>query len=345
MIFPKNILIVRTDRIGDVVLSVPLAGLIKKAYPDCKVTFLLREYTKSLAEGNPYIDKVLVLKERQGKILFSDNVRMLRSYRFDTSLTVYPTFITSIITYAANIKNRIGTGYRWYSFFFNYKVYEHRKYAEKHELEFNVNMLKQLGIETEVNKSTVKFDISAGEPEKEKVKEVLEQEGVSLGKPLIIVHPGSGGSAVDLPLIKFRELIERISASLDANIILTGSESEKEICMQLLVHEKVHNLAGKFNLGEMKALIGFCDIFIANSTGPLHIAAAMGKYIIGFYPRIRACSVDRWGPYTTKAVVFSPEIDCTNCTREQCAELKCMNTIDVSNIFAETEKIYKLIAK
>ena len=59
MIKPKNILIVRNDRIGDVVLSLPLAGLIKKHYPDCKITFLLRNYTKDIASDHPNIDNVI----------------------------------------------------------------------------------------------------------------------------------------------------------------------------------------------------------------------------------------------------------------------------------------------
>ena len=61
---PKNILIVRTDRIGDVILSLPLAEIVKRKYPDCKITFLVRKYTSSLVKDNPFIDHVLLLKEK-----------------------------------------------------------------------------------------------------------------------------------------------------------------------------------------------------------------------------------------------------------------------------------------
>ena len=64
---PKNILIVRTDRIGDLILTLPLAGLIKKQYPDSKVSFLVREYTKNIVSNHPYIDEVIVLKRSQWK--------------------------------------------------------------------------------------------------------------------------------------------------------------------------------------------------------------------------------------------------------------------------------------
>jgi len=79
MIEPKNLLIVRTDRIGDVVLSLPLAELVKRHFPDCKVTYLLREYTKCLAQGHPFIDSILLLKEKEGKILIKNIFRELKN--------------------------------------------------------------------------------------------------------------------------------------------------------------------------------------------------------------------------------------------------------------------------
>ncbi len=69
MIEPKNLLIIRTDRIGDVILSLPLAELVKGHFPNCKVTYLLRNYTKCLAQNHPFIDEILVLKEEKGKVL------------------------------------------------------------------------------------------------------------------------------------------------------------------------------------------------------------------------------------------------------------------------------------
>ena len=75
MTAPKNLLIVRTDRIGDVILSLPMAGIIKKHFPECKVSFLLREDTKCLAENNSYIDEILVLRMHNGKILLNDNIK------------------------------------------------------------------------------------------------------------------------------------------------------------------------------------------------------------------------------------------------------------------------------
>ena len=339
MTTPKNILIVRNDRIGDVVLSLPLAGLIKKRYPDCKITFLLRNYTKDIANGHPNIDKVIILKEDNGRIPVWKNVNQLKKGLFDASIIVYPTFITALIIFLARVKSRVGSGYRWYSFLFNKKVFEHRKYAEKHELEYNVNLLKVFGIEESISTKNVLYDIHINKTSMEKVDKILTDSGVEFEKKIIIVHPGSGGSAIDLPIEKFSVLVNNLSLLDEANIIITGNEDEKNICSTISANTNAIDLSGKFNLSEIICLISLSEIFISNSTGPIHIAAALGISTVGFYPKIRACSPERWGPYTQNKVIFTPEIECNDCTREQCERLNCMNSIDIENVTKEVTKL------
>ncbi|MCX6170053.1 MAG: glycosyltransferase family 9 protein [Ignavibacteriales bacterium] len=334
---PKNILIVRTDRIGDVVLSLPMASIIKKYFPECKVTFLLRQYTKPLAENNPYIDDVITLIEVNGKPSISKNVSQLKN-RFDVSVVANPTYSIALILFLSNIKERIGTGYRWYSFFFNRKIYEHRKFGERHELEYNVRLLQQLGIDESVNEENVSFGISSSKKDTAKIKNHLASIGIDFSKRIVIVHPGSGKSAVDLPVEKMKSLVKSLSKE-EVEIFITGSGPEKELCQSLVVNNSTKNLAGIFNLGELTALIDQADLLIANSTGPIHIAAALGKYIIGFYPKFIAASSKRWGPYTTKKKIFSPNIDCNNCTRKQCENLNCMDSIIVEDVVSAAKEI------
>jgi lipopolysaccharide heptosyltransferase II len=343
MINPKNLLIVRTDRIGDVILSLPLAGIIKKHFPECKVTFLIRDYTKDLVTNHPFIDNIITLKEVAGKVSIRKNVAEIKKYNFDSSIIVYPTFATSLITFLSGIKHRIGTGYRWYSFLFNEKVYEHRKYAERHELEFNVNLLKKFNIDEKITPANVKFDLYPNPESDKKVKQELQENNIDPIKPIIIFHPGSLGSSIDLPLEKFKELIQLVNDKTKFQIILTGSKDESILCENLVLNNMIKNFAGEFSLSEMISLINLSDIFVSNSTGPIHIAAALKKYTIGFYPKILACSAKRWGPYTEKAIIFTSERECENCKREQCSSIDCMSSINVFNVFVEIEKIYKLV--
>ncbi len=342
MISPKNLLIVRTDRIGDVILSLPLAEIVKRKYPECKVTFLVKEYTSPLLKGNPFIDKVLILHERKGKVLTAENIKIIKAENFDTSIIVYPTFKLALINFLSGIKSRIGTGYRWYSFLFNKKVFEHRKYAEKHELEFNVGLLRKIGIEEKVSPAEINFHLKVSDKEKKSIDSFLKDNNVNLQKKILIIHPGSGGSSVDLPTNKLIDLTKRLSEIENLQILITGSKAEKELCSRFVLNDSIKNFAGKFDLSKLITLTGFADLFISNSTGPIHIAAALNKHVIGFYPKILSCSAERWGPYTEKRTIFSPTIDCSNCSREQCEKLDCMNSIDIGRVFDECKTILKI---
>ncbi len=335
---PKNILIVRTDRIGDLILTLPLAGLIKKQYPSSKVSFLVREYTKNLVSHHPHIDEVLVLKELDGNVRLFDNIKLIKQKKFDSCIVVYPRFRISLIVFFSGIKNRIGTGYRWYSFLFNQKVYEHRKNAEHHELEYNVNLLEKLGIKINLNESNVSYDLTVDDNALQNVIKTLIDEKIDLQKQIIIIHPGSGGSSMDLPTNKFTWLVNKLDND-NYQIILTGSKNEIELCEKIKSSNKVKNLAGKFDLDELTALISKSSMFISNSTGPIHIAAALGKYTVGFYPKIVSCSKERWSPYTNKKLVYEPQIDCKNCTREQCEKLNCMDSIDITKVYTDIKNV------
>lgn len=336
---PQNILIVRTDRIGDLILTLPAAQIIKKHYPDCRVSFLVREYTKELAMNNPYIDEVITLAEKKGKAGFWPNFRTVKKRNFDSAVTVYPRFNLALLLFLAGIKNRAGTGYRWYSFLFNRKVYEHRRYGNKHELVHNINLLKAIGIEDTVTEKNVIYGLSPSEENRAKADKELKEMGVDLSKPIVIFHPGSRGSSVDLPLEKMKELVKRTAEETDALVLLTGSPEEKDYCADFAVNKNIFNVCGKFNLGELTAVIERADLLAANSTGPLHIAAALGKHIIGFFPKIQGLSPVRWAPFTEKRNIFVPPINCTNCSRKQCAELDCMNHIDINLVFDTIREI------
>ncbi|PIW70214.1 MAG: ADP-heptose--LPS heptosyltransferase [Ignavibacteriales bacterium CG12_big_fil_rev_8_21_14_0_65_30_8] len=341
MIKPKNLLIIRTDRIGDVVLTVPLAELIKKYYPDCKITFLVRKYTKEILYNHPFIDETIIAKTKGNKLTFFENYKILKNKNFDTVVVVSPSFIISLIIFLSNTENRIGTGYRWYSFLFNKKVFVHRKFAEKHELEFNVELLKEIGIDEIINSSNVKYSLQVNTNNKEKIENLLRVNNILLSKPIFIIHPGSGGSSVDLPANKFKELIQKILTDFDVNIIITGSKEEKIICQNLVVNDSIFNFTGKLSLSELIYLINECKLFISNSTGPLHIAAALNKNVVGFYPNLLACSYKRWGPFGSKTKVFIPQNECKNCKLEQCSSEECMNNIDIDDVINYIKNIEK----
>ncbi|MEW6195244.1 MAG: glycosyltransferase family 9 protein [Bacteroidota bacterium] len=327
----KNILVVRTDRIGDVVLTLPIASIIKKHFPDSRVTFFLSEYTKPLAENNPFIDDVITPITSNGKIDIISNVKQIKN-KFDCVITAFPTYKIALILFLSGIKTRVGSGYRWYSFLFNRKVFDHRKTAEHHELEYNVRLLQQIGVNEDINPSSIEFGLRASQKSEQTVNAKLRGLGINANDKFIIIHPGSGGSALDLPIDSLKKIVQQLSITNKIKILLTGSEKEKTLCQLFALNNNTLNVASLFSLSEMIALIDRSILLISNSTGPIHIAAALGKQVIGFYPKVRTCSEERWGPYTNKKVIFKPDNSCSGHTIEQCREQNCMASIKVEEV-------------
>ncbi|NUN07728.1 MAG: glycosyltransferase family 9 protein [Ignavibacteriaceae bacterium] len=333
----KKFLIVRSDRIGDVVLTLPMAKLLKKHFGEAQISFMCDTYAAPVVRLCPEIDEVIEIRKSGSKIDIAGNIRLLKGKTFDNVFVVSSEFRLAFIMKAAGFRKITGNGYRLYSFLYTHKIYDHRSKVEKHELEYNLSMLSSEFSPAEISRSEP-VTLSVPENVKSAAREILLKAGANKGKKNIIIHPGSGGSSVDLPLTKMNELARQISALGECNLIITGSSKESKQCEIVAAGTGAIIVQGNLSLDLFAGLISCTDLLIANSTGPLHIASALGLNTIGFYSKIRVLSTKRWGPYSSKGYTFEPEIDCSDCTREQCERLDCMNTID-------TKKVLNLVTR
>lgn len=330
-------LIIRTDKIGDVLLTLPIAVKLKEKNSTDQVIFLAQNYTQPLVKLCNSVDKVISVDEHN----FLDLIEILRSEKIDVAIVARPTIKNALIPWMAGIKTRIGTKYRIYSFLFNKRVSHHRKYSVKHEALYNLDLIEPLGIQNLNNLENISFGITPSEEEQELLKRKLRKRGIDLSKKIVVFHIGSGGSSIDWNPVKFRELGINLLKRKDCELILTGSHKEFLLNYELFFdyREKVHNLAGDLDLKELFHLFSLADVYVGNSTGPTHLAAIAGTYVIAFYPKIKVASQIRWGPITKRRIIFEPEIDCLNCTQLQCKALKCMDSIQIEKVYWEIEKI------
>ncbi len=325
---PRKILIVRTDRIGDVVLSLPMIAALKSIVPNADVAFLLRSYTKDLVADQPGLDRVLLYDRAGVQKKFGEMLSEIRSEQFDAVVVTYPTLRLALLVFLARIPWRIGTGYRWYSFLFNKPIFEHRRTAEKHEAEYNLSLLRVFGDVVEKNPSP---KLMLGRGNDEEAMEVLNGMHIGQGSPLVILHPGSGGSARDWKPEMFGDLAGRLTKE-GMNVVVTGGLGEEELVRTVVRYSgnSAKALSRALPLLTLAALIRKAQVFVSNSTGPLHIAAAVGTPVVAFYPPIRQCSPTRWGPLTDRKVVFEPRTaDCPRCKGGPCESNDCMDLITV----------------
>lgn len=328
----RKLLIVRTDRIGDVVLSLPMIGVVRSCFPSASISFLLRSYTKDLASGQPGLDDILLYDSEHGRKSFWTMLGEIRQRRFDAVVVTYPTFRLAFLMFLSRIPLRVGTGYRWYSLLFTRRVFEHRKTAEKHEAEYNMSLLRSLGCAVPSDTPTPLLQIRTSDHEA--ADAALEKIGLEGAARFCILHPGSGGSARDWKPGRFGELAKRLS-SRGVNVLVTGGPGEERLVELVIVGSggNARRLPGPLPLMALASLIRKADVFVSNSTGPLHIAAAVGTPVVAFFPPILQCSSARWGPLTDRKVLFEPQaVDCPRCRGGACQADDCMDLIKVEDV-------------
>ena len=329
----KNILLVRIDRIGDVILSLPMLPLLKRRYPNARISVLMRQYTRELVEQHSCVDEVLVYEHESSFRSLWAILREIRKRHFDIAIIPYPRFRPALILFLAGIRIRVGSGYRWYSFLFNRRVFEHRKDAKRHEAEYNLSLLRPLGIEA---RGEPEFEFSISPSACDSVDTMLAGNSVSLQDKFIILHPGSGGSSRDWSAENFSKLGNEVQRRLGVKVIVTGGKGEERLVEEVVAGMSEPPLAvvGKVSLMELGALIRRARVFISNSTGPMHIAAIVGTPVVAFFPPIVQCSPVRWGPYTDKKKIFlAGNKACLLCKGSPCRSNVCMAQITVDEVF------------
>jgi ADP-heptose:LPS heptosyltransferase len=300
----SRIIISRTDSIGDVMLTLPLCGWLKKHIPGCTVIFLGRSYTRGIAEACQHIDAFVdwdALKHETP----AAQVEELAAHSADCIIHVFPRKEILWLAKRAGIPMRIASGHRIHALTkCNKLVFFSRKNSDLHESQLNFKLLKPLGIPDSIDLDEVPAYYGF-HPTDSTSPAVASALANGRGRRLVVLHPLSKGSAVDWPVERYREL----SASLPAEefaLFITGTSDEGERIRARggIEGAHVYDTTGKFDLGELISFIDQCDVLVAASTGPLHIAAALGKHAVGLYSPKRPIHPGRWSPVGQHAFVI-----------------------------------------
>jgi len=321
----ERIIISRTDAIGDVVLTLPMASQIKNHFGDqTEVIFLGKTYTEPIVRACPAIDTFLNY-DRFLSLNKKDQVIYLKNTRADAIVHVFPRSDVAVAAKKAGFHYRIGTSHRLFHWTTcNKLVNLGRRNSDLHESQLNIQLLKPLGVRTDLALEEI-----GGLIKLENTHELPRRFASLLRKDRfkLILHPRAHSSAREWKLQHFQDLI-RFLPSERFQIIVTGGEKEAAELVEWTksFSSDIINLAGLLTLNELLALIASCDGIVAASTGPLHIAAAMGKHALGIYPPIRPMHPGRWAPIGAKAQVLSVKKNCSDC-RSNPAGCHCMQDI------------------
>ncbi len=289
----KNILIVRTDRIGDVVLTIPAIRAIKRTFPDSKITVWVSSRTKDLVEGLPFVDRVVIQPPAWSCWGFWSFVWSIRQSRFDLAIIYHTKRYVNIVCFLAGIPCRLGYKNDKFGFLLNKPVKDRRHFGEKHEIEYCFDLVREIGVAS----TDRQLELPVAQDTAIWADHFLSDECCGSG-PLVLIHPDATCPTRSWPAPMFAEVAQTLIQE-GARVCVVGADSAVPLLQEMkgLVSRPFFDLAGKISVGQLAALLRRADLMISNDSGPAHVAAAVGTSLVTIFLRNQpGLNPERWMP-------------------------------------------------
>jgi heptosyltransferase-2 len=281
--------------VGDVVMITPMIRELRKKYPDAYIATLTQSNTANILLNNPYLDEIII--DDLTKESFFKVVKELRRMKFTEGLMVFPTIRATYQMLFGGIKTRIGEGHRLYEVITGMRSVDRHNYAPlKHEADYCMDLARKIGVKTD----NIDLEIYVTDDERKEAYEFLKRVGVGKDDLKFILHTGNLGSSPNWSEDKYLQLIKEILAlHIPGNkILLTAVEMSEQFIKDAtaLDNNIVVDISNEImGLREFIKIISVIDLFVCNSTGPLHLADALNRKCIGINCHRLMNSVQYWG--------------------------------------------------
>ena len=330
----QRIIISRTDSIGDVVLTLPVAGMLKSKLPQSEIIFLGRSYTHEVIKACEHID-TFVNWDELSSLKENEAIQALKEINADLIIHVFPRPEIAKPAKKAGIPQRMGTTNRFYHWHTcNKLVRLSRRKSSLHEAQLNIKLIEIISGISSISLEEISklYGLTKVEPLNSNFTQLIDNNKMN-----VILHPKSKGSAREWGVHNFIKLIGLLPEK-EFEIFVSGTKEEGELIRGSGIFDSDHvtDLSGKMSLGQLMSFIKSCDSLVAASTGPLHLAAAMGIKAIGIYPPIKPMHPGRWAPIGIKAGFIVKEKDCDDCRKQ--GPCHCMEEITAGEIIQQLTK-------
>ncbi len=288
----KNILCIRADNMGDLLMSSPAIRALKETF-QCRITLLTSAMGNLIAPFINEIDEIIVAdlpwiktKHPVDENEFSKLVERIKKEDFDAAVifTVYSQnpLPAAMLAYLAGIRRRLAyCRENPYHLLTDWMVEKEPYSFIQHQVKRDLNLVKIIDASTEDQKIRIEFSETAGKNALKKISNA----GIDLQKNWLIMHPGVSETKREYPQRLWIETGKLLRDQLDYQIIITGSTGEKEMCenIQHRIGERSFSTAGIFSVEELVAAISESPLLISVNTGTAHIAAATQTPVIVLY--------------------------------------------------------------
>ena len=306
---PAAILIARTDKIGDFVVSIPSYATCKAMFPQAKIVALVSKHNRILAQHVPVIDEWVCVDDfvsESGALDFAGLATRLQALKLDAFVALVSNNTISKLAVASGAKVRVGPRSKPWSFVhYNYGLRQQRSQCIKSEAAYNLELIEHLNPERFAQVGVQLQRLLYAPEDTVPVTAFLQASGLQQGdeiKPFVLINPFTGGSGANLNCAQYGAVINKLLAgneSLEVVLMAVPAQAAKveQVLAGLTARTRVHVYLNQGSLMVATALVERCTSFIGPSTGITQIAGNLGKPTICFYSSRKSNSHTRWALY------------------------------------------------
>ena len=322
---PQRILLIKPSAIGDVVHTLPIWNLLRNHWPGAQISWLVTPACAGLLDGLPGLNVIRFERGRLANAWRSASAAKellglgqgLRDLRFDLVIDLQGLFRSGWMTWQTKAPIRVGfDNAREFSWAF----YTHRvpvDTREQHATDRYLKVLAALGVPT----SPIEYPFAKDDRDFAHVERLLPG-----GKKYVVLLPGTNWPTKRWPVEKFARLVEPLKQRFGLDVVVAGGADVEQLAHQI---PHATTLAGKTNLRQLVALLDRANLVIANDSGPMHIAAALGRPLVALYGPTNPV---RTGPYGRMESVLRLDIPCSPCYSRRCSHQSCLQWLDVEPV-------------
>lgn len=313
--------------------TTPLLRALRRGYPGARIHYVVRQSCAPVLENNPDVDELLVY--RGGRIgsqcAFLSQIRQTRC---DLSIDLVGTPRTAIQSLASGSGTRIGFDFGYRRLFYN-RVLSAREANYGHEVEFNLSVLRALGLPD----AGRELAYNLTREEREFQSRAWRELGYDQRNKVVGLLPTGGWACKRWPVGSYIGLGKAGSGRGRRRfLVFWGSPAEERDARSIAQGiGPAASAAPKTTLRQMAALLSGCAAVVGNDTGPLHIATALGVPVVSFYGPTSPKSQGPWGD--GHRVLRDESLGCLVCNRTDCRDPKCMRGITVSAASGALEEV------
>ncbi|MFH1996410.1 MAG: lipopolysaccharide heptosyltransferase II [Candidatus Omnitrophota bacterium] len=338
---PERILIVRLDRIGDVVLSTPAIRAVKRAFPESRLSVMVRPPCVDIVRGSPFVDTVITYDKdgpEKGIAPAFRMIKKLRREKFDIAIVLHPTTRSHLAVFMAGIPVRVGYD-RKLGWLLTKKVKHEKHLGKKHEIDYALDLVRTIGCD-DPDRSLF---MPTNEENANTVDAIFKESGIQGKYPVVVIHPAASCPSKQWPADRFAEVAGALKEEFRADIVIIGGLRERKVGEDLAnsIKGDAVNLTGKTSIGELASVFRRSRLLISCDSGPVHVASAVGVPVVAIFGRSdKGLSPKRWGPTGGDDAILHKFIGCEACLAHNCKkEFMCLKAVSVEEVLSSSRKI------